>query len=172
VKNHDGCPTSGRCGRSGGFAFCKTSVLFAPNTCPPGHSALCSKSTWGSASRNIMQRWTARFLLLIALLGTLLPVAMQASTAPSHACCRRTGPHHCTDSAQTHSEEAVLRDTGCCNHDCCRAVASSHYAHPAPSVAASRAENSSECTGPPAAFPISDAVSLLHSRAPPTLSLA
>src|SRR5262249_27501430 len=83
-----------------------------------------------------MQRFTARFLLLIALVGTLVPLALQAKASPSHACCRRSGAHHCSDSTSPHSGGTVLRDAGCCNHGCCRAVLSSHYARPLPALAA------------------------------------
>jgi len=113
-----------------------------------------------------MQRITARFLLLIALLGTVVPIAMQAQASPAHACCLRKGPHHCHDSA--HSERPVLRDAGCCNHDCCRAVTSSHWAHPQPSQnAVGVHESIGSETSSPGNEPSSLSYSLLRSRAPP-----
>jgi len=120
-----------------------------------------------------MQRLTARLLLLIALLGTFVPIGMQAKSAPSHACCRRTAVHHCHDAGLPHSDETVLRDAGCCNHDCCRAVTSSNYARLGPSSAVSRAESLSACsTVPQAKTPISAAFSQLQPRAPPASFLA
>jgi len=164
------------CQKWGFWRRCKSLVslrIFAQDTCLTCRSALCSKPTWGSASAKSMQRFTARFLLLIALVGTLLPLALQAKAAPSHACCRRTGAHHCSDSASPHSGGAVLRDAGCCNHDCCRAVASSQYAHPQPAVGASGRQagiaNPIASRTVPA---LSGALFLLHSRAPPTQFLA
>jgi len=77
-----------------------------------------------------MQRWTARILLLLAVVGTFLPLALQATAAPVHACCRRTGVHHCQDSPA--SDETVVRNPGCCRGDCGRAVTTSHWAHPQP----------------------------------------
>ena len=46
VKNQDGVPHFWPTCQKWGFAFCKTSVLFAPNTCPPGHSALPGHTTF------------------------------------------------------------------------------------------------------------------------------
>src|SRR5215813_9139629 len=92
------------------------------------------KPNWGSALPDSMQRITARLLLLIALLGTVVPIAMQAKATPQHACCLRKGPHQCHESPAAHSDEAVMRDAGCCDHNCCRAVTSSHWAHPQPSL--------------------------------------
>jgi len=115
-----------------------------------------------------MQRFTARFLLLIALLGTVVPIAMQAMVTPAHACCLRKAPHQCHDSAAAHSERPVLRDAGCCNQDCSRAVTSSHWAHPQPSSKAIGVHESigSE-TSNPGDEPLSLSYSLLRSRAPP-----
>src|SRR5579862_4211121 len=75
-----------------------------------------------------MQRLTARFLLMFALAGTFVPVALQALAAPPRACCRRTAAHHCLD-ATTPTDGPILRDAGCCNHDCYRAVTTSQWAH-------------------------------------------
>jgi hypothetical protein len=40
-----------------------------------------------------MQRLIARFLLLFATAGVLLPPVLQATAAPSHLCCRRMAQH-------------------------------------------------------------------------------
>src|SRR5262249_47299073 len=136
-------------------------------------SALCSSQVWGFVSTDNMQRITARFLLLMALLGTVVPIAMQAKATPPHACCLRKGPHQCHESAAAHSERPVLRDAGCCNHNSGRAVTSSHWAHPLPSLNAAGAQGSiaSEASNP-GDEPSSLSYSLLRSRAPPLSVLA
>jgi len=120
----------------------------------------------------IMQRLTARFLLLFALLGTLVPIALQATTAPLHACCRRMGAHHCADSLGA-SEEPVVRDAGCCNHDCSRAVTTSHWAHPAPPRTGAFSENvATREIDSPSSIPAAQFFSSRSCRAPPKTSIA
>ena len=80
-----------------------------------------------------MRRLTATALLLLAIAATFVPIAraLAPSSAPSpHACCLRKSAHPCHGSV-SESEELVLRDAGCCNHECCHAVTSSQrvYAH-------------------------------------------
>ena len=147
--------------------------LFAHVACLRLQSALCSSQFGGSASPDSMQRITARFLLLIALLGTVVPIAMQAKATPPHACCLRKGPHQCHDSAAAHSDGPVLRDAGCCDHNSCHAVASSHWAHPQPSLNAVFAHDAIGCTfGDPGNQTSTASPSLLRSRAPPLFILA
>ncbi len=83
-----------------------------------------------------MQRLTARLLLLFALAGNLVPLALAVTAAPPHACCFRKAAHqhHCHEAAAGDSSRLVIRDTGCCNHDCCRAVTSAQWAHPQPKL--------------------------------------
>lgn len=83
-----------------------------------------------------MQRLTARLLLLFALAGSLVPSALALTAAPPHACCVRKAAHHCHELAATDSSQLNIRDTGCCNHDCCRAVTTAQWAHPQPKLAA------------------------------------
>jgi hypothetical protein len=73
-----------------------------------------------------MQRLTARLLLLFALAGTFVPVAMQALAAPPHACCLRKAVHRCHQPGA--SQDPVASDAGCCNHDCCRALTTAQWA--------------------------------------------
>src|SRR5215831_18486216 len=73
-----------------------------------------------------MQRLTARLLLLFALAGTFVPVAMQALASPPHACCLRKAVHRCH--TQAASQDPVVSDAGCCHHDCCRAVTTAQWA--------------------------------------------
>jgi hypothetical protein len=77
-----------------------------------------------------MHRLTARLLLFFALVGNLAPLALAAVPTPSHACCLRKKAHHCHDSLNAESEQLVIRDSSCCNHDCCGATISAQWAHP------------------------------------------
>lgn len=114
-----------------------------------------------------MHRLTARLLLLIALLGTFLPIALEARSAPTHACCRRTA-HHCTDS-NGGTDETVVRPNGeCCNPSSHRAVTTSQWGNPEPlgtGVFAPRA------IGPKvelqATAPVTQLFSSQSTRAPP-----
>src|ERR1700741_4135301 len=130
-------------------------------------------ATWGSDSPDSMQRFTARFLLLIALVGTFVPLAMQGKAAPSRACCRRQAAHHCHESAETNPNDSVASQTGCCNHDCCHAVTSSQWAHPLPCLTAVSVQDAAAGEiGDQADEPSSACFSFLHSRAPPVSPLA
>jgi hypothetical protein len=88
-----------------------------------------------------MQRLIAHFLLLLAAVGTVVPPALQASGAPAHLCCRRSGQHHCHSYALADPEQPAVGGPGC-SRDCCRAVAISQWAHPEPSRAAGPLEMS------------------------------
>jgi len=82
-----------------------------------------------------MQRLTAGLLLLLALAGNLDPVALAATAAPLHACCLRK-THQCHGSLPADSDRLALHNPGCGNHDCCRAVTTSQWAHPQPRMTA------------------------------------
>jgi len=119
-----------------------------------------------------MQRLTAIFLLLFALAGTFVPVAVAATSAPPHACCIRHA-HHCHDSAASASNELALRGAGCCNHDCCRAGTTSQRAHPrACLIAASAQQIAAPHAESPAAVFVSERSASQSPRAPPSISLA
>lgn len=117
-----------------------------------------------------MQRCTARFLLLLALVGTFLPLALTATAAPAHACCLRAA-HHCHSTSE--SEERTVSGITRCGHDCCRGVTTSQTAHPKPTIAATSLEfaeaRASEFS--PAA-PRTDSFCLPSTRAPPILFLS
>ena len=152
--------------------FVKPASLCAPHL-PAGKFCFILNPNWGFSPADSMQRITARFLLLIALVGTMVPVAMQAKATPPHACCVRKGSHHCHESGQAPSEQPVFADVGCCNHNCCRAVTSSQWAHPQPSLSPLSTADSGGCANP--AQPdkqVSASSSLLRSRAPPASLLA
>jgi len=101
---------------------------------PHAPSCIMLVPHWGSFHRAIMQRLMARILLLFAVVGAMLPIALQATAAPVHACCRRSGAHHCVDSPPAH--EPIVRNTGCCRGDCSRAVTTAQWAHPQPPTSA------------------------------------
>jgi hypothetical protein len=81
-------------------------------------------------SKTNMHRLTARLLLFFALVGNLAPLALATVPAPLHACCLRKKLHSCHDSPSVESEQPVISDSGCCNHDCCGATVCAHWAHP------------------------------------------
>jgi hypothetical protein len=71
----------------------------------------------------------ATFLLLLAVIGNLAPVALAISAPPPHACCLRKNVHHCRDSAISDPGQASIYDTGCCNRNFGRATVAPHWAH-------------------------------------------
>jgi hypothetical protein len=78
-----------------------------------------------------MQRLTARFLLVFALVGTFVPLTLAITAAPPHACCLRKSAHQCHGSDP---DERVIRGNSCCNQNYSRAVTISQWAHPQPSL--------------------------------------
>ena len=86
-----------------------------------------------------MQRLTARLLLLFALAGIFVPLAQAAIAAPPHACCIRAA-HKC-HAMEVESDQLAIRSTGCCNHDCCRAVTTAQWANLQPRTAGSSPQN-------------------------------
>jgi hypothetical protein len=85
-----------------------------------------------------MHRLTAKLLLLFTLLGSFVPTALAAMSATPHACCLRKA-HHCHEAGQAPTDRPVFHDAACCNHDCCRALTSSQWAHPQPDAGAATA---------------------------------
>jgi hypothetical protein len=119
-----------------------------------------------------MQRWTAKLLLLFALAGTFVPLALAVTAAPAHACCLRKSVHQCHGS-DSETDQRSVRTTGCCSHDCCRAVRTSQSAHPQPSLKSAfvptidlRASESRPAT------PVSELFATQSTRAPPQVSIA
>jgi hypothetical protein len=75
-----------------------------------------------------MYRITARWLLILVLVGTLAPVALAISAPAPHACCIRKPMH------ENGSSRAEFRPTPAdCNHDCCHALTVAQYPHLLPS---------------------------------------
>jgi hypothetical protein len=119
-----------------------------------------------------MRRLTAIFLLLFALAGTFVPLAMATATAPQHACCIRKA-HHCHDSATTDSEQLNISSAACCNHDCCRAARTSRSANPQSAISSACVQNGGQFTS--ALGSNAPAAATFHyrsTRAPPQLTLA
>jgi hypothetical protein len=111
-----------------------------------------------------MQRLTARFLLLFALVGTFVPLAL-AATATPRACCLRKSAHPCHG---TQSEEFAIRATGCCSHDCFRGVTTSQSAHPQQSLTPAFARDiDSKIADARSASPASRTSASQSTRAPP-----
>ena len=118
-----------------------------------------------------MQRLTARLLLLIALAGNFVPLALAATAAPLHSCCIRKA-HRCHDSALTDSTQIAARTTGCCNHDCCRAVTAPQWATPqSPAVAAFARPIENTLPELPADAPLTTFSATHSSRAPPNIAI-
>jgi len=76
-----------------------------------------------------MHRLTARLLLLFALLGNIVPIALAVSPTAAPKCCLRKGVHHC-QTASLAGEELSLSSNSCGSHDCCRVATPAHWAHP------------------------------------------
>jgi hypothetical protein len=79
-----------------------------------------------------MHRLTATLLLLFALGGNLVPLALAATADPPHACCVRKQAHPCHGSALTESEELTIRAAACCHQECCRAISTARWAYARP----------------------------------------
>jgi hypothetical protein len=113
-----------------------------------------------------MHRLTARLLLLLALVGSLAPLALAVGIAPPlHACCLRNASHHCHDSA---AEHLTFRDRSCCRPDCARALTITRTAYAQPIILSATAIFGERYSiaikiGPPA----TENFDLLSTRAPP-----
>jgi len=69
-----------------------------------------------------MQRWTARFLLLLLLAGVVAPAALALTAPAMHACCVRQG-------MRCHSaHEAQFATPACCGHGGRKPLMVSHWA--------------------------------------------
>jgi hypothetical protein len=119
-----------------------------------------------------MQRLTARFLLLFALVGTFIPLAQASTPAPPHACCIRKA-HHCHEAASPESTQLVITATACCGHDCCRAATTSQWANPQPGITAFSVHNVDDrLADSPSRIPATQLSQSQSTRAPPQISIA
>jgi hypothetical protein len=117
-----------------------------------------------------MQRLTARLLLLFALVGTFVPLALAVTAAPPHACCLRKAAHQCHGSDP---DERAIRGNSCCNQNYRRAVTTSQWAH-ARSTLASLSLRTVEARLAKSRVqaPTNGLFASQSTRAPPQLSLA
>jgi hypothetical protein len=76
-----------------------------------------------------MDRWIARFLLVLSLVGVLTPAGLALAAPPAHACCARKTMHCHTP------HEAQFQTPGCCGHECCRSLTASQFAEQSPVIA-------------------------------------
>jgi hypothetical protein len=113
---------------------------------------------------------TARFLLLFALLGTFVPLALAATAAPPHACCIRKAAHlHQCHGADP--EQRVVRSTECCNRGHHSAVTTSGLAHPQPLLTSVFAHHAAtRVFDSPAELPAGKSLTTKIPRAPPQVS--
>jgi hypothetical protein len=119
-----------------------------------------------------MQRLTARFLLLFAVVGAFVPLVLAAAAAPPHACCIRQAAHQCHGSFAETNQRAV-RDTSCCRQDCCRAVRTSYSAHLQPTLASVLARHlKARILDFHAEASAADLLASQSPRAPPQVSIA
>ncbi len=116
-----------------------------------------------------MQRLTARLLLLFALGGNLVPIALAVTAAPLHACCLRKAArqHRCHDESGVDSSELVLRGAGCCRSECERAVTSAQWAYAQQAAAAFLERIELRLTRPESAFAATQIYDSRSTRAPP-----
>ena len=113
-----------------------------------------------------MNRWTARVLLLLLLMGTFGPVALAISASTPHACCMRKPMRHS-------GYESVFQSVSHEDHRCCTPLASTHWAQAATVLRvhvtpAATVLNS----GIPQAAPKRHVERSLSARAPPQFSVA
>lgn len=111
-----------------------------------------------------MHRLTARFLLLVTLLGSLGPLAIAASAISPHACCLRKAAHPCHDST---SSQLGIRAAGCCSNSSPVATTPqwAHSASPPAAFLAFTVEASTASLNP--ARPNTRALHSSSPRAPP-----
>lgn len=130
-------------------------------------------STRGSKRQRFMQRLTARLLLLICVAGSFVPLALQASAIPPHACCLRKAMHRCHEAAAADRHEPVASAPGGCHHNCYRGVTTSQSAHPEPPVGGWFAPDTQNHDSDfQSAIPDFNFLSAQSTRAPPQFILA
>jgi hypothetical protein len=115
-----------------------------------------------------MHRLTARFVLILLLVGVFAPVALAITAPTPHACCLRKPMHD----RSTHNSE-FNAPPGCCQHDCCRPLTVSQWAHLTPSANAQLTSPSATLSSDRRPIRFATIVNSAHSgRAPPQFSIA
>jgi hypothetical protein len=125
-------------------------------------------STLSKQGLRLMDRLTARLLLVLLLVGVFVPVALAISATPAHACCMRKPMH----GRPSHDAEFQV-PPGCCQHDCCRPLTVSQWAHLTSRVRAQVAPAFSNLQAGRQPNCFASSVNHAHSgRAPPQFSIA
>jgi hypothetical protein len=121
-----------------------------------------------------MQRVIAKFLLLFALAGTFVPLALAATAAPPHVCCLRKAVHQCHGSdADTSIDQRIIRSSACCNQQSCRAVTTSRSACPQTSLSVAFAQTvKARIADSRPEAPATKSLSTQSTRGPPHVSIA
>jgi hypothetical protein len=114
-----------------------------------------------------MHRLTARFVLLFVLVGNFVPLALAVAAGQAHACCVRKAAHPCHGGGIAESSRLTIHDASCCNHDCCRAVTTAHWAHPQPRTASLCREVVSRVEEVRKNSPVKESFALRPTRGPP-----
>jgi hypothetical protein len=144
----------------------------SPSSCGHSDSVLCFSHLGVLNYGKHMKRLTARFLLLFAIVGTFVPLAIAVTTPPAHACCLRKAPHQCHGSGSEEDQRSI-RTTDCCNHDCCRAVTTSRSAIPQSSLSPFVSQNiDARVVELPVNTRPTERFSTQSTRAPPRISLS
>lgn len=119
-----------------------------------------------------MHRLTAKLLLLIALGGNIVPLALATGAAQLPQCCLRKGVHHCHNFSVYSGEGLSVASTSSCSHECCRATTPAQWAHAEKSERATSAHRVELCLSKSQSSNLGSAASTsLSTRAPPRLSI-
>ena len=114
-----------------------------------------------------MHRVTARSLLVLLLVVVFVPVGLAIAATPPHAWCLRKTMHD----GSPHSQ--FQGPPGCCQHDCCRPLTVSQWAHVSLSARGQDAPSSATLRFDPRSDLFAVNVNDVHSgRAPPQFSIA
>lgn len=121
-----------------------------------------------------MQRVIAKFLLLFALVGSVVPLTLAITATPPHACCLRKAVHQCHGSdADTNIDQRIIRSSACCNQQSCRAVTTSRSACPQTPLSVAFAQTvKARISGSGPEAPATKSRSAQSTRAPPHVSIA
>ena len=133
----------------------------------PYSGCISSCRLWGFLSDTVMHRVTARFVLVLLLVGLFAPVALAISAPAPHACCLRKPMHD----RSCHNSE-FNASPGCCQRDCCRPLTVSQWAHLTPPASAQRTSASTTLQSERRPIHVATPVNDAHSgRAPPQFSI-
>jgi len=117
-------------------------------------------------SQNNMQRWVARLLLILLLVGVLAPVGLAATAPEPHACCKRRTIHDASPQGME-----FHAPPGCCNHNCCRSLKVSQWTELGPAAASCKLSTTTRRSAVPPGHLTYIADSAHSGRAPPQFFL-